>query len=104
MIPAKHRGIPSAKTISLKFAPINLVSFGELVEGLTKLYETGNLSRDSYADAFGYDIEEEFRLKKEEKATMKKMGLDEFPQQPFSPPPNQGGNQPQNKPKPTEKQ
>jgi hypothetical protein len=88
----------------LTFAPINLVSFGELVEGLTKLYDTGNLSRTNYANAFDYDIDEEFRLKKKEKETMDKLGLDEFPPQPFSPPPGGGSNQTTNKPKPKPKQ
>lgn len=88
----------------LKLAPINLVSFGDLVEGLTKLYDTGNLSRSSYADAFDYDIDEEFRLKKEEKEKMEEMGLDEFPPQAFSPQPGGNDQQTKNKPKPQEKQ
>ena len=88
----------------LKFAPINLVSFGDLVEGLTKLYETGSISKDSYADAFGYDIDEELKLRKEEKEKMEEMGLDEFPQQPFTPPANQSEKPAENKPKPKEKQ
>jgi hypothetical protein len=87
----------------LKFEPINLVSFGELVEGLTKLYESGNLSRTHHAKAFGYDIDEEFRLKKEENDTMEEMDLDEFAPQPHSNAPGQVGQSPQNKPKPQEK-
>lgn len=87
----------------LKFAPINLVSFGELVEGLAKLYDTGNLSRTSFANAFDLDIDEEFRLKKEEKETMDELGLDEYPPQAFSPPAGGDGQQPSNKPKPKEK-
>ncbi|MHA1949604.1 MAG: hypothetical protein ACW99G_07970 [Candidatus Thorarchaeota archaeon] len=88
----------------LKFAPINLVSFNELVEGLTKLYESGNLSRDSYAKAFDYDIDEELELRKQEQDKIEELGIETSAPVPFSPPPQQGGNQSQNKPKPKENQ
>lgn len=89
---------------TLKFEPINLVSFGDLIEGLTRLYESGNLSRTHHAKAFGYDIDEEFRLKKEENDVMDEMGLEEFAPQPYSPQPGNNQQQPQNKKEPQKPQ
>jgi hypothetical protein len=81
---------------TMKFEPINLVSFGDLIEGLTRLYESGNLSRTHHAKAFGYDLDEEFRLRKEEKEVMEEYGLEDFAPQPHSNAPNVGGNEGQN--------
>jgi len=89
---------------TIKFEPINLVSFGDLIEGLTRLYESGNLSRTHHAKAFGYDLDEEFRLKKEENDTMEEMGLEEFAPQPFSPQPGNNQQQPNTQEKPKENQ
>ena len=92
----------------LKFEPINLVSFGELIEGLTKLYDSGNLSRTHHAKAFGYDIDEEFRLRKEENEVMEEMELEGFAPLPHSNEPETVGEEPKKKeetePKPKEKQ
>ena len=92
----------------LKFAPINLVSFGELIEGLTKLYDSGNLSRTHHAKAFGYDVDEEFRLRKEENEVMEEMDLEGFAPLPHSNEPEKVGEEPkkkeETKPKPKEKQ
>jgi hypothetical protein len=89
---------------ALKFEPINLVSFRDLIDGLTSLYESGNLSRTHHAKAFGYDIDEEFRLKEEENDTMEAMGLEEFAPQPHSNAPDPVGQQPKNQEKPKEKE
>ena len=89
---------------SIKFEPINLVSFRDLMEGLTNLYDSGNLSRTHHAKAFGYDLDEEFRLKEDENKAMKEMGLDEFAPKPFSPLPGGNQQQPQNQEKPEENQ
>lgn len=73
---------------TLRFAPINMMGFEAFVNGLSLLYNTGNLSRTSYANAFGYDLEEEFSLRAEEKELMDSLGIQEFEAQPFSPQPN----------------
>jgi len=70
-----------------RFKPINLHSFSNFVEGMTSLYQTGNISRTSYTEAFGYNLEEELKTKSEENELMKELGVDEFPAQPFSPQP-----------------
>jgi hypothetical protein len=62
----------------LSFKPINLVSFGDLVTGLAKLYDTKNISRTSFAEAFGYDYEEEVGEIKEESDQLKELGMDEM--------------------------
>ena len=62
----------------VSFKPINLVSFGDLVTGLAKLYDTQNISRTSFAEAFGYDYEEELGELKQEKETLEEMGMDEI--------------------------
>jgi len=86
-------------TTTLRFAPINMMGFEAFVNGLTQLYNTGNVSRTSFAKAFGYDLEEEFNLRAEEKDLMEELGIEEFSPQPFSPAP--GGST--SNPKPTEK-
>ena len=85
---------------TLKFTQMNLSEFSTLVEGLTKLYNTGNLSRKSYSGAFGYDIEEEMKQRSDEKELLTQYGLDEFNPQPFTPSANNNNTAPpSNKPK-----
>ena len=61
----------------INFKPMNLMSLRLFFEGLNKLYETGNLSRSSYAEAYGYNIYSELRDRKEEKNILEDYGLDE---------------------------
>lgn len=82
-------------SVDIRFEPINLHNFADFVEGLVQLYETGNLSRQSFAKAFGYNIEEELNLRSKEKEEMEKLGIDDFAPRPFSPQPGQP-NQPNN--------
>jgi len=92
----------------LRFEPINLVGFMDLATALGKLYDTGNLSRTSYAKAFGYDFDEELDQREKERKLMEEMGIPEFENQPFSPTsqvpgsPNQQ-QKPEQKEKPKEK-
>ena len=72
----------------LRFLPINLNSFKYFVEALVKLYETANISRTSFAQAFGYNLDDEFELKKEEQEMIDSMGLEEFSPAPYSPQPD----------------
>lgn len=67
------------------FEPLNLVAFGEFIRGLSDLYATGNLSRTSYADYFGYNFLDEIDQKEKEKKLLEQKGLDEFAPKPFSP-------------------
>ena len=94
-------------TTELRFTPINLSSFRFFYEALSKLYDTGNLSRTSFSRAFGYVLEDELELKEEEEELIKSMDLPEFSPQPFSPQPQRGVSKPQvapKKPQKTEKE
>jgi len=71
----------------VRFSPINLHSFNNFVEGMSKLYETGNISRTSFAGAFDYNWEEEMRQKESENELMKELQVEEFAPQAFSPQP-----------------
>lgn len=60
----------------MKFKPINLLGLRLFYEGVQKLYDTGNLSRKTFAESYGFDISEELNHKVDEKELMKKIGLD----------------------------
>ena len=87
----------------LRFEPINLVGFADLSTALSTLYNTGNISRTSFAKAFGYDFEEELDLRDKETDLMEEMGIPEFEAQPFSPTAPSQGKEPVKKQKPPKK-
>lgn len=76
----KLGGIPS----KISFGDINLNDFNEYLEALAKLYESGNLSREAFATALGFNITEELNKRKEENDLLEKLGLEEFGPVPFS--------------------
>jgi hypothetical protein len=63
----------------IKFKPINLMSLRLFYEGLTSLYDSGNLSRTSYMEAYGYDITEEANSMEKEKELLKERNIEEIP-------------------------
>jgi len=83
---SNYNGFKSVPTA--KFDNINLHSFTTFVEGMTALYNTGNLSRTDYAAALGYNWLNQMVQKSDEKKVMTELGIEEFPQVPFSPQPN----------------
>ena len=97
-----------SNTPDIEFEPLQLTEFKVFTDAVAKLYDTGNLSRESYAEIFGFEWEDEMELKKEEQKTLVASGLPEFAPQAFSPQPGQGGDQvapnkpvgPNNRPKP----
>lgn len=94
---AKLNGLKSSPTV--KFKPINLASFRDFVTGMQSLYDSGNISRHSYTDAFGYDWDDETDLRESEQDILKEKGLEEFSPQPFSPKPGVPGKAPMGQPK-----
>jgi hypothetical protein len=74
-----------------RFSNINLHAFTDFVSAMTSLYNSGNISRTSYAQAFGYNWEEEMAQKEDEQKLMDEMDLPEFSQLPFSNQPGQPG-------------
>lgn len=83
---------------TIRFSKINISTFKNFVEAMNSLYETGNISRTSYDDAFGYNWEDEVDRKEFENKELEKRGLEEFSPMPFS---NQPKN-PKQKEKPTD--
>jgi len=73
----------------LAFDPINLTEFAEWTAALRELYDTGNVSRTSYAKELGYNWEDELDLREEEQKEMKERGIEEFAPKPYSPIPGQ---------------
>jgi hypothetical protein len=53
-----------------------LISFKDFIDGLRNLYDTGNISRTSYTEAFEFNYEEEANKLKEEKTLIKELGID----------------------------
>jgi hypothetical protein len=53
-------------------------------EGLDKLYASGNLAREEYAEAYGYDLLTSFEKQKANEELREEMDLPEFAPVPFS--------------------
>jgi len=88
---------------TVSFMPINLNAFKEYFEALSLLYNTGNISRETYADALGIKWEDEMYRKVEENKLLKEKELGEFAPQAFSPQPGvPGEGTPANTPKPAQ--
>lgn len=67
-----------------KWKPIHLIAFKAFIDGMTALYDTGNLSRTTYTDSFGYDYQDEVELRKEEQDQLDDMGLSPIAARPFA--------------------
>lgn len=81
----------------VRFTPINLQAFRDYISALKDLYDSGNLSRKSYADYLGYSWDDEIGQREVEDTYMKDHGIGEFAPQPFSPTPqNNNTNTPDN--------
>ncbi len=66
------------KTPEVDFSPMNLVGFKDYMEGVSKLYESGNMSRTDYANTFGIDFTDSMLQLKDDNTLIKKFGLTEF--------------------------
>ena len=75
----------------LKFKPINLMSMGLFYSGLVDLYQSGNLSRTDYAEAFGYDWLDQQEKRSDEQQVIEEMEVPEFAPVPHSNEPGRGG-------------
>jgi hypothetical protein len=81
----------------VKFKPINLMSLQLFFDGINALYESGNLSRQSFAEAFGYDFNDEIDKRIEEQTVIEESGLQEFAPVPHSNVPGGGNGEPTGK-------
>lgn len=75
----------------LKFKSINLMSLQLLYEGLQNLYEFGILSREDYAESFGYELSEQVDKQVEEDALYKEKNIEPFKAVPHSNTPDDVG-------------
>lgn len=91
---AKANNFDNVPTI--KFSPINLNKYSDFITAMTKLYDTGNVSREAFADIFGYVWKDEMDKKEQEQKVLEEKELGEFAPNAFSPAPTVPGSQPQN--------
>lgn len=88
-------------TPEISFMPIQLAEFGVFIKAITELYTSGNLSRESYASLFGFNIKDELLKRSEENKLLKEYKLDDFAPLPHSNAPN--NNDPTKKTNPVQK-
>lgn len=69
----------------ISFSAMNLKVFADFLEGLKSLYESGNMSRGTYADQIaGLNITEELEKRAEENKLIEQLELEEFAPVPHS--------------------
>lgn len=80
----------------VSFKPVNLFALADFLNVVKTLYDSGNVSRHTLVDNFGFDWDEEVIKREAENEIMKEKKLGEFAPQPFSPAPDTpGGGNPQ---------
>ena len=87
----------------LRFKPINLQALIDFYEILSKLYDSGSLSREEYLAGMGYNLDDELGKLEQEKTKMEEMDLPEFGPSPFSREPQNMGENGQGKSQKDEK-
>jgi len=98
-------------TPEVDFEKVNLTTLIDFLQVLTSLYDSGNISRETYDKAFGFNFIDEINKKEEEQKLLKEKELGEFAPMPFSAAPGVPGQNPTGvpgkkdkpQPKPTEK-
>lgn len=69
---------------SVTFKELNLHKFTEFVGALTKLYETGGLSRESFAEYLGYDFSDQLSKREAEQKMIEKAGIPQIGLTPYT--------------------
>lgn len=72
----------------IRFRPLQLAEYSTFMAAVTQLYQSGNLSRASYAELMGYNWEDEIEKRIEEEKDLKDSGIAEFAPLPNSRPPD----------------
>jgi hypothetical protein len=80
----------------IEFMPLNLIAYNTFLEGITLLYNSGNLSRTSYAEALGYNLGDELNQRAEEQEMIEELGITEFAPVPHSNVPDEDENKEEN--------
>jgi len=89
----------------VKFKKINLYAIADFLQIMTSLYDTGNISRETYDEAFGFDFIDEMNIKEDEEKLLKEKKLGSYAPMPFAAEPAIPGQAPtgikgqENKPK-----
>jgi hypothetical protein len=81
----KERNNLVSQLPDIKFKPINLLGLRLFYEGVQKLYETGNLSRKSFTESYGFDLSQELENRKEEQQLLKDYKLEDTTPAPIVP-------------------
>jgi hypothetical protein len=76
-------------TPKVRFDQIKLYSMTDLIELMKYLYETSNISRETFAKTFGFDFQEEAEKRAVDEKLIESLGIPAFSPQPFSPQPEQ---------------
>lgn len=86
----KFKSVPD-----VRFTKVSLYSVEQMLSILSTLYNSGNLSRSTFAKSFGFTFDEEVEKRSEEEEMLVELGVPAFSPQPFSPQPtdNSGGDQ-----------
>lgn len=87
----------------IQFKPINMMAVTQFVTGLIELYNSGNISRESFDAAFGFDVYEELSKRADENTRIKELDLEEFAPVPFSNQPEKVTTTPKKKTAPKKK-
>jgi hypothetical protein len=77
-------------TANVQFKPINMMASSQFVDGITALFDSGNLSKQDFAAVFGFDWFGQIDKMQDEQEILKESGL-KPPQSKESPKPNSGG-------------
>jgi hypothetical protein len=87
----------------VEFEPINFHKFDVYITALSKLFDSGGLSRDSLADVLGYNFDDEVEKRAEEQKKVEVFNVPAFGENPNSRPPSNTVNNGSATPKPQPK-
>ena len=65
-----------SETPTVKFEPMNLMSMQLFFDGLEALYESGNLSREDYTEAYGFNFKNQQLKRQKNEELIEELGLD----------------------------
>ena len=80
-----------ASVPEVEFEPVNFHKFADYITALSKLFDSGGLSRDSFAEVLGYDFDDEVEKRADEQDKVEAFAVPAFGETPNSRPPTQSG-------------
>ena len=73
------------KPPTVRWQPISIHEFEAFVNGMSKLYDAKAISKQTMAEAFGYNFDDEMERIDSEEKTMQEKGITTFNPSPFGP-------------------